>query len=229
MGRPKGSKNRVRKGWVGDVDYHKEKKKSIPRKHTPVELDGNLNIERFIELLHDRGDNPLYQMADEIQARSAFSAYAAIKRIKKIIDDENFGEAVVDESGVTKDPMIPELLKLSSSLNRNMTAVVQTFKSLGISDAVRQKETDMDRISRILAEIDVEKDLPPQLQQQYITATQDIERVSEGKLKIAEDGTCPDEMIKKVGEPVRSYTGAKEPEKGAKVIDMTTAKVRQLN
>lgn len=169
-----------------------------------------VDVVAFLQLLQSkRGDDQLFRAVDELQARMAFANLSIIENIQKSISDDGY---------IKSD----ERTKIINAIKSASTSVNDTFKSLGLSYANRDEESESNSALTTLAEEDLEDNMPPTLQYEFLSAKKDIEEIAgdlseeeeEKKQKILAEIKSPismfEEKAKKTVETNVDEEGVKE-------------------
>jgi len=154
---------------------------STPRKRSPASLPNLIDIKslgisevdiiEWMRLIENRGStNPLYRMADRFQASLVITGILTIQGIYKAVTDS------INDKG--KDIDIEELNKLTSAFNRAMTSINQALSCLGLTGNRREEDPQTDALTQFLSSVDLERELPPILQNEFVLAKRNLERVS---------------------------------------------------
>lgn len=127
-----------------------------------------INVKRFIKLVKERvKTDDLHQMVDVVQAEAALHTLAIVENIQKTIASR--GLDVIPDA---------EKVKMLNAIKGAIASANDTFKALGISKISREAEVGEDGALTILLEENIEKNLPPELEKEYIAFQKDIEGVS---------------------------------------------------
>lgn len=167
-------------------------------------------IREFIQLIEERSNtNPLFSMADKIQANSAIQSALILNGLYETLQDDGL-EGNLDD--VSK--LVTLIIKANANINN-------TFKQLAISSDSREEEVDTDPLSRMLRELNLENFMPPMLKEHYIRAKDDIKAVEKGGI-LGENQTEQEKkkMLEDIKTPIKSWVDIPKNSGKEEVVDL---------
>lgn len=177
---------------------------------------------KFMSLIDLRGaSEEVYSFADRIQAGMVVNAIMTIQGIYESVQKTVSGDE--DEKFSVDD-----YNKLVNSLNRAIASINTSLNHLGLTGKDRKEPPKADALAVYLQTVHNEDEIPPILQEAYISAQKERERLSGDRGDIAandEDAILVDELRK----PLQAFTEDEQMEdvKGDE-IDVEVDKVVEL-
>lgn len=167
-------------------------------------------IREFMQLVEERSNtNPLFSLADIIQARSAIQSALILNELYDNLSKE---EVEGDLDDVQK--IVNLIIKANTNINN-------TFKQLSISSDNREEEVDTDPLARMLRELNLDNYTPPVLKENFLKAKKDIKAIERGE--IAGDTQTDEEkqqMLEDIKTPIKSWTEAPIDAEKEDVVDI---------
>jgi hypothetical protein len=178
----------------------------------------DVDCRQFMSLVELRGSkDKLYSFADRIQAGMIVNAIMTIQGIYKGVT------TMVD--GEEKDFSVDDYNKLVNSLNRAIASINTSLNHLGITGKDRSEPPETDALAAYLATVHDESELPPILQESYISAKKEVERLSgdRGESGVADED---EELVNNLRIPLTAHSIDDPVEKkDDKVIDVEVEEV----
>jgi hypothetical protein len=164
-----------------------------------------IDYKKFVKELKSRpGTSDLYKMADTMLAGVIFANAIVIEEVREAINTDGVNRLNIENS------------KLMIAALKGATAeVTNSLKALGLA-AGREPDVDDNNIRKVLADLDLSKELPPQLQHAYLKAIDDINK-TEGDLskeaQVEQSG-----LMSKIRKPIIAYERGEEPAEEANSV-----------
>jgi len=156
-----------------------------------------IDTRRFLRLVKKRTSDQLHRYVDMVQAASAL-------RMFNIIEQCEQGSKIYDMSADDRVKMLNAIKGANASAN-------DTLKALNITAATREDAELTDAALQRLAHEEIENNLPPSLQQEYVMAKKDMDELA-GEIKDT-DREVQKSLIEEIRVPVTSGTSKKEDKK----------------
>jgi hypothetical protein len=171
-----------------------------------------VDVERFVKLLQaKRGDDELYNIVDELQFKMVM---ANLGVIEKISSDVNQGIAISTQ----------EKIRIISAIKTATAAVNDTLKALGISKISRDEDpAEEDDALKELVKQSIGGNVPPALQEEYLTAIRDISEVSGNETE--EEVREKRELVHNLRVPLNSFNSEK---KEIDDVDVESVGIKEL-
>jgi hypothetical protein len=199
-----------RKG-PGPDSQQRERNTNATLPDNPVDVMG-VDVERFVKLLQaKRGDDELYNIVDELQFKMVM---ANLGVIEKISSDVNQGIAISTQ----------EKIRIISAIKTATAAVNDTLKALGISKISRDEDpAEEDDALKELVKQSIGGNVPPALQEEYLTAIRDISEVSGNETE--EEVREKRELVHNLRVPLNSFNSEK---KEIDDVDVESVGIKEL-
>lgn len=164
----------------------------------------SVKLNAFIRELQKRPNvSKLYMYADELLAGVVFANANIIQEITELINSEKVR---------IRDP--EESKALLQQLKGATAEVVNGLKALGVAGVNRPPEIRGDDAMQRLSEMDLTDHMPPELQEAYLAAQQDLARTEGGDAGFEAqekkgEGSLSS-VLSKLKQPIRAYTSSKD-------------------
>ena len=168
------------------------------------------DVKEFMALIDQRSGDELYRMADKLQASTTIQSALAVQAVVDILRDSDLSVSSIED-----------VQKIISSLNRAVASVNQSLKMLGISGESRKDEVKIDPLIEMLRKIDISKNTPPMLQEEFFNAQKDTAKFEEG----------PDEdreVVAEIKKPIKAYTEAPIDGDKETVVDVEISQEKEI-
>jgi hypothetical protein len=187
----------------------KRRRPSKPKKSTPtvetVQIDGyelpkevlGINTKKFMRLVKKRTTDDLHQSVDAVQAMSALTMFYVIEQCET-------GAKISNMDADDRVKMLNAIKGASASAN-------DTLKALNITAATREEVDLTDEALIRLSKENIEDNLPPSLQSEYLRAQEDVARIS-GKVDEATQAE-QQALVDEIKKPVESGTNKDQDDK----------------
>ena len=175
-------------------------------------------LREFMDLITERASsNPLFSMADIVQANNAIQSSLMLNSMYDALHDNKIEGSIDDVQKI-----INIIIKANTSVNA-------TFKQLAISSDNREEEVDTDPLARMLRELNLENYVPPPLKSHFLKAKNDIKAIEKGEI-LGENQTEQEkkEMLQDIKTPIKSWVETPVDEKEEEVVDLESEGAKSL-
>lgn len=184
------------------VQEHKTSPPKPKDTRLPKEVLG-IDTAKFLRLIKKRTNDPLHILVDIAQATSALRMFNVLEKCDTV---EIF----------TLEP--DEKVKLLNAIKGANASANDTLKSLNITASTREEVNLTDKSLERLAKEDIDLNIPPSLQSEYLLAQEDMKKMSGEHDDVLQ--AEQQELVDEIKKPVDISTKVEEAREDTNLIDL---------